>query len=115
MRRITAAMLRRAGACEDPVRIFAAEWPHGASVTLNNARRAAELGLDIGWAAGHLMSAPAWGAYGAAIIAAYVAYRAATAQAYKAADAAIAPALEVYRVAKAQAFVSAWAMMEEDQ
>ncbi len=49
--RITLRMLR--GACSEQKRIFKAEWPNGAAVTLENVLRAQELGLDLSWGAAH--------------------------------------------------------------
>lgn len=46
---ITAEMLE--GACAREVAIFNKEWPDGAVVTLKNIKRAAELGINIDWAA----------------------------------------------------------------
>jgi hypothetical protein len=44
---ITLRMLR--GACSEQKRVFKAEWPAGASATLENVLRAVELGLDLEW------------------------------------------------------------------
>ena len=78
---VTAAMLRAWHACESQVRVFEAEWPQGAALTLRNARRAAVLGLDLNWLARQVLTpsalaarasalatycvarAPAWAAY----------------------------------------------------
>lgn len=37
------------GACRSQRAIFKKEWPNGAALTIKNARRAAELGLDVSW------------------------------------------------------------------
>ena len=50
MKRITMQQLRDAGACREQVAIFAAEWPDGAEVSIENVRRAVALGLVLGGA-----------------------------------------------------------------
>ena len=69
--RITLPMLR--GACKEQRAIFKAEWPTGADATIENVRRAQELGLNLEWglrwftatarAAYQEATAPAWAAY----------------------------------------------------
>ena len=44
---ITLRMLR--GACPRQKAIFKREWPDGAEATIENVRRAQELGLDLAW------------------------------------------------------------------
>ena len=57
--KITPAMLRQAGACEDQVLLFEQLWPNGATVTLARCQKAVQLGLKLGWAADNLLSATA--------------------------------------------------------
>ena len=83
---ITAQMLRDRGACNDQVNIFAAEWPGGAEVTLENCLRAAELGFNFDWAANVLLPSEA-----------RQVYRAATKEAWRAYDAARAATVEPLR------------------
>ena len=56
MKLITEEMLEKYDACLREVKIFKKEWPDGARVTLKNARRAIELGLDVSWLANPLLS-----------------------------------------------------------
>ena len=51
MKRVTAKWLLSLGACTDEVKRFRDEWPRGCAVTLTNALRAVELGLDFDWLA----------------------------------------------------------------
>ena len=53
--RITIGMLK--GACRDQRAIFKAEWPQGADVTIENVRRAQELGLTLSWGASAWLAA----------------------------------------------------------
>ena len=62
--RITLAMLK--GACKEQRDIFKAEWPKGVDVTLENVRRAQELGLTLAWGE-HWFPADPWKAYNEAI------------------------------------------------
>jgi hypothetical protein len=94
--RISADVLERHGACSSQVEVFRREWPDGCEVTQNAAKRVVKLALDIDWAAGHLLPAPAWKAY-----------QEATAPALKAYEEAKATALKAYQEAKAGAFVAA--------
>ena len=130
---ITARLLRSKDACEDQVHIFAKQWPNGAAVTLANCRRAMKLGLDLDWAAAHLLSTAAseayveakvrgWNAREKAMAAARKALaHAATAKATAKARKAIASALEAYdkkmsaawnaySETKSAAFYRAWKM-----
>ena len=52
---ITEAWLREHGACEDQVQLFNRLYPRGTKVTVKAARKACERGLDVIWAASHLM------------------------------------------------------------
>jgi len=88
--KITTKMLKDAGACADQTAIFKKAWPKGCVVTLAACRRAVRLGLDLGWAAKHLLPAPAWKAYDEATAPAWKAYDEATAPAWKAYDEAMA-------------------------
>ena len=56
---ITIGLLEDHGVCENQRQVFATEWPKGCTVTLAVARRAAELGLDLEWAANNLLCAQA--------------------------------------------------------
>ena len=87
MKRITVQMLKEHKACEDQVKTFGQLFPHGAAVTLRNVLRAVAAGLDIDWAAQHLLSPTAWETY----------------------EAARAPAWKTYEAARASAFVTVWA------
>lgn len=93
--KITLDMLQ--GACEDQLAVFAREWPDGADVTRQNLERAVALGLDISWAAEHLLTDPALKVY----------YEA-RASAWKVYNEAMAPALKVYNEAAAPTFILAW-------
>ena len=53
---ITIEELRTHGACRSQRSTFNFTWPNGCSVTLRNAKWAAALGLDIWFAADHLLS-----------------------------------------------------------
>src|SRR5487761_2795266 len=133
--RITSEMLTEADACDNQAAIFAAEWPDGCEVTPEVAQRAVALGLDLNWAAEHLLPktalaayeaaratawatylaapAPALAAYDAARRAtAWAAYQAARAPAGAAFEAAWATARAAYKAARAPAFVEACKMME---
>ena len=52
--RITTEILTKARACTSQVKVFAKEWPNGATVNLKNVCRAQEIGLDLEWAAQNL-------------------------------------------------------------
>ena len=97
--RITLAMLR--GACKEQRDIFEAEWPEGVDVTIENVRRAQELGLTLAWGE-HWFTAPARKAYDAARDTAEEAYDAARVPARKVYYAATAPARKAYIEATAQ-------------
>ena len=71
--KITAAMLRRMGACEEQVAAFEEEWPDGADVTEKNALRAVALGLDVDWLATRVLNGAALEQYDKAIALAFVA------------------------------------------
>ena len=104
--RITAAMLREKGACEEQVKVFEAEWPDGASVTLSHCRRGVELGMDVEWAGTHLLSGTVLAAYQQATATALAAYQQAMATAGAAYQQATATALAAYRQARAPALVA---------
>ena len=104
---ITIGLLEDHGACESQCQVFATEWPKGCTVTLADARRAAELGLDLEWASRNLLTAPAEKAYQDATATAEKAYQDATATAWKAYQDATAPAKKAYQDAKARAFALA--------
>ena len=80
--RITLGMLR--GACREQRDIFEAEWPEGADATIENVRRAQELGLNLAWGE-HWFRVPARKAYIEARVQAWKAYLEATATAWVAA------------------------------
>ena len=111
---VTAASLRKLGACSDQVaefeRLFGAEVVVTEALCREHARR-----FDWDWAAENLFpaaarraydeaKAPAWRAYGQATAPARRAYREATAPAWRAYDEATAPARRAYDEAKAPAF-----------
>ncbi len=97
--RITIAMLR--GACREQRDIFRKEWPEGADVTLENVRRAQELGLSLDWGE-QWFTVPAKKAYREATAPARKAY-------LEAIDEAIAPARKVYN----EAIATAWKVYDE--
>jgi hypothetical protein len=47
--KITADMLRGAGACEQELALFAREWPRGATLSRKTLHRAVQLKLDVDW------------------------------------------------------------------
>jgi len=121
--RITLAMLR--GACKEQRDIFEAEWPEGVDITIENVRRAQELGLNLVWGEHWFTAAArktyleaiaparkvydearatAEEAYREAIATAWKAYDEARATAWKAYDAATAPAWKAYDEARATAW-----------
>ena len=89
---ITIGLLEDHGVCENQRQVFATEWPKGCTVTLAVARRAAELGLDLEWAANNLLCAQARSQFVEAVAPARRVY-----------DEAMAPALRVYVEAVAPA------------
>ena len=121
-KRITVKQLIAAGAKEDckHLALFADEWPSGMSVTLDNCKRALDLGLDAEWVAVHLLSLTARKAYDDARTTAGKAYDDARATAGKSYNEATAPALKSYNEAIAPAGKSynearapAWKAYEE--
>jgi hypothetical protein len=56
--KITRKLLEERGAYCKQLKILYSEWPNGAEITEANCLRAAELGLDIGWAARKLLPEP---------------------------------------------------------
>ena len=107
------------GACREQRDIFRKEWPDGADITIENVRRARELGLNLAWGE-HWFIAPAWKAYDEAIVPAWKAYDEATAQARKAYREAITQAWEAYdeardtaRKAYREAIAPAWKAYDE--
>ena len=112
---ITARLLRSKDACEDQVHIFATQWPNGGVVTLANCRQAMKLGLDLDWAAAHLLSTAASEAYVEAKVRGWNARekamgRAGTVKATVKAMAAYVKALAAYNETKSAAFFRAWKM-----
>jgi len=93
---ITAKMLRKHRACEDQFEVFKKEWPNGVEVTEEACLRAAELGLDIGWAAREFLTDPHLKAYDRAIAPHWEAYQEAVAPHWKAYQEATAPHWEAY-------------------
>ena len=81
--RITLEMLK--GACREQRAIFRKEWPKGVDVTLENVRRAQEIGLSLEWGK-----------------------RWFTPEARKAYDEAIAPARKAYHEAIATSWLQAF-------
>jgi len=53
--KITAAKLRKLGACEEDVEKFEETWPKGVRVNKKNCLTAVKLGFDITWAAENLL------------------------------------------------------------
>src|SRR5487761_2419652 len=102
--RITSEMLTEADACDNQAAIFAAEWPDGCEVTPEVAQRAVALGLDLNWAAEHLLPKTALAAYEAARATAWATYQAAR-----------APALAAYEAVAAPAFVEACGIADEER
>lgn len=92
-RRITADLLIAEGACSDQIDLFRETFPNGCKVTLANCRKAATAGLNLHWAAEHLLPETAWATY----------------------RAAIAPAWATYEAATAPAFYEAWKLNHEEQ
>ena len=60
---ITVEWLREQSACPDQVKLFADTFGQSATITPELIRRAAEVKLDLDWAAKNLLMAPAWAAY----------------------------------------------------
>lgn len=54
-KRITADLLRSKGACEEKVAIFEKRWPNGVVPTKRQVPVIVRLGLDVDWAATHLL------------------------------------------------------------
>ena len=114
--RITLAMLK--GACREERAIFRKEWPEGVEVTLENVRRAQEIGLSLEWGkrwftpearkAYDEATAPAGKAFVEAIAPARKAYHEATAPDRKAYFEAIALAAKAYHEAIAPAWFLAY-------
>lgn len=77
--RITLAMLK--GACREQQAIFRKEWPTGAVATIENVRRAQQLGLDLSWGTKWFI-APASKAYAEASVTASKAFAEASAPAW---------------------------------
>jgi hypothetical protein len=101
---ITAAILRRNGACADKVARFAKLFPKGTAVTLRAALKAADAGLSLGWFARKLLSASARAEYDKARAPAQAEYNKATAPAWAEYDKARAPARAEYNKARAPAW-----------
>ena len=104
---ITIGLLKDHGACENQRQVFATEWPKGCTVTLAVARRAAELGLDLEWAANNLLCAQARSQFAEAMATANRVYDEAVAPARRVYDEAVATARRVYDEKRACAFVAA--------
>ena len=85
MKTITSRMLRKARACEEQYELFHATFGDSVEVTESNCLRAAKVGLDIEWAAEHLLSDPAREEYGRAVGPARKEYMSALARAFFAA------------------------------
>jgi len=102
--RITVRQLEGLGACEDQVCLFAMYFGPSAGVTLDNCLAAVALGLDLDWAASHLLPAPAWERYDAERAQAWERYEAERAQARERYEAETAQARERYEAERAQAW-----------
>lgn len=72
--KITVRQLQQLGACDKQLALFAREWPDGAEVTLENARRAFDIPLDVEWFVSRTFSKPAFDAFMGAVEKAYAAY-----------------------------------------
>ena len=103
---LTVEYLKAKDACADQVDLFAATFPAGMLLTEENLLTAARAGLNLHWAAFHLLPAPASKAYDEATATAYKVYNEAIAQADKAYREAIAPARKAYDEATATALWS---------
>lgn len=112
MTRITPAMLR--GACKEQRDIFKAEWPQGCEATIENVRRAQELGLDLEWGK-RWFSPAAWDSYQAARAQAWASYQAATAPALASYEAATAPAWDSYEATIDSAWLAAFLASREEK
>lgn len=62
-RKITLEMLVSVNSCEAQLKIFAKNWPVGAEITVENALKAIELGIDLNTASFKLLSKEAFEAY----------------------------------------------------
>lgn len=103
--RVTAAGLRKLGACAEQVEIVERAWPGGVTVTLRALRRATALGLNLDWWAQRVLSPEARTVYRQALATASDAYEQATTPARDAYEQARATAWDAYR----QATATAWA------
>ena len=93
---VTVKHLKAKDACPGQVDLFAATFPDGMLLTEENLLTAARAGLNLEWAAFHLLPAPAYRAYDEAIAPAYRDYDEALATARKTYDVAEAPAFKAY-------------------
>ena len=101
---VSAALLRKLGACKDQIAVFRVTFGDGDTpITPEMITRAYCAGLDLDWAAEYLLTAPAWKAYKAAMAQAWEAYEAAKAPAREAYEAAMAQTWKAYEAATAQA------------
>ena len=101
-RTVSIAWLREHDACPEQVRAFAKVFGRGeVHVTAARIRKAARLGLNLGWYARRALDAPAKKAYDEA-----------GATAWKAYDEACAPAWKAYNEARAPALISALGLPE---
>ena len=100
---ITIGLLEDHGVCENQRQVFATEWPKGCTVTLAVARRAAELGLDLEWAANNLLCAQARIQFAEAVATASRVYDKAVVPSSRVYDKAVVPASRVYAEAVATA------------
>lgn len=92
-------------ACSEQVALFAETFGESVDITPESIARAAEAGLDLEWAAEHLLTATAWAAYDQATATAWAAYEQAKATAVAAYQQAKAPAWAAYQQAKATAVI----------
>lgn len=72
--KITTAMLHEADACSTAIEVFAEHWPDGAEVTIENARKAQDIGLDLDWAVSRLFPIEAIGPYNVTVQQAWLSY-----------------------------------------
>ena len=102
MNLLTASFLSKHKACSKQVEIFRKEWPNGATLTLKNALRAVELGLNLDWVAENLLPPKADAAYDKAWAKASAAYDKAMAEPYAAYAKAMAEPYAAYAKALAE-------------
>ena len=99
--RLTAAMLRRAGACAEQVALVRKHWPNGGTLRLPTLRKAARLGLSLDWLT-QFLPVSAQADYDRALASAWADYERALAPARADYERALAPALYAALPTKAE-------------